>query len=181
MGNNTSRKTITTGNNKSRNTITLKCSDGQEFEVPEAVAKVSPTICQIIEDHNCAKGFIQLPDNISATALAKVIEYCEKHANATDASNTEAETETTSKVLSGEDLENWDRQFIDMGPMMLLDLGWAANYLQIKELVDMTIQKTANIIKGKSTEEIRQTFKIINDFTREEEEEIRREHNWAFH
>ncbi|KAJ1703736.1 hypothetical protein LUZ63_003515 [Rhynchospora breviuscula] len=177
------RKTITTGNNTSEKTITLKCSDGQEFEVPEAVAKVSPTICRIIED-DFAEGFILLPDNISATALAKVIEYCEKHASPTDASKTEAEAETTSnsKVLFGEDLENWDRQFLDMDPMMLLyDLGWAAYFLQIEELVDMITRKIADILTGKSIEEMRQTFKIINDFSPEEEEEIRREHHWAFH
>ncbi|KAJ1703861.1 hypothetical protein LUZ63_003640 [Rhynchospora breviuscula] len=179
MGNNTSRKTITTGNNTSEKTITLKCSDG-EFEVPEVVAKVSPTICQIIED-DFADGLILLPDQISATTIAKVIEYCVKHASATDASQTEAETETTSKVLFGEDLENWERHFIDMDPMMLLDLCRVACFLQIKELVDMTAKKIADIITGKSVEEIRQTFKIINDFSPEEEEEIRREHHWAFH
>ncbi|KAJ1696682.1 hypothetical protein LUZ63_005194 [Rhynchospora breviuscula] len=134
------------GNNTSRKTITLKCSNREEFEVPEAVAKVSPTIRQIIKDHDCAEGIILLPDNITATTLAKVIEYCAKHASATDASKTEAETETTSKVLSGEDLENWDRQFIDMDPMMLFNLGLAAKYLQIEELADMTIKKIADII-----------------------------------
>ncbi|KAJ4757850.1 hypothetical protein LUZ62_022894 [Rhynchospora pubera] len=174
MGNNTSRKTNTTGNNTSRKKITLKCSDGQEFEVPEAVAKVSPTICQIIED-NFAEGFILLPNEISATSVAKLIAYCENHSSATDASKTEAEADS-----NGEDLENWDRQFTDMDPMMLLDLCRAAIFLQIKELVDMIAKKIANFLKGKSVEEIRQTFQIINDFSPEEEEEIRREHHWAF-
>lgn len=33
----------------------------------------------------------------------------------------------------------------------------------------------ANMIKGKSVEEIRKTFNIVNDFTPEEEEQIRKE------
>jgi hypothetical protein len=37
----------------------------------------------------------------------------------------------------------------------------------------------ANMIKGKSPEEIRRTFNIQNDFTPEEEEQIRRENEWA--
>lgn len=35
------------------------------------------------------------------------------------------------------------------------------------------------MIKGKSPEEIRKTFNIQNDFTPEEEEQIRRENEWA--
>ena len=38
----------------------------------------------------------------------------------------------------------------------------------------------ANMIKGKTPEEIRKTFNIRNDFTPEEEEEVRRENQWAF-
>ena len=37
----------------------------------------------------------------------------------------------------------------------------------------------ANMIKGKSPEEIRKTFNIQNDFTPEEEDQIRRENEWA--
>lgn len=36
------------------------------------------------------------------------------------------------------------------------------------------------MIKGKTPEEIRTTFNIKNDFTAEEEEEVRRENQWAF-
>jgi hypothetical protein len=35
------------------------------------------------------------------------------------------------------------------------------------------------MIKGKSPHEIRKTFNITNDFTPEEEEQIRRENEWA--
>lgn len=35
------------------------------------------------------------------------------------------------------------------------------------------------MIKGKSPEEIRKTFNIQNDFTQEEEDQIRRENEWA--
>ncbi|CAA6666716.1 unnamed protein product [Spirodela intermedia] len=41
-------------------------------------------------------------------------------------------------------------------------------------------QTVADMIKGKTPEEIRKTFNIKNDFTPEEEEEVRRENQWAF-
>ena len=56
----------------------------------------------------------------------------------------------------------------------------AANYLDIKGLLDLTCQTVANMMKGKSVEEIRKIFNIKNDFTPEEEEEIRKENQWAF-
>jgi S-phase kinase-associated protein 1 len=38
----------------------------------------------------------------------------------------------------------------------------------------------ADMMKGKSVEEIRKMFNIKNDFTPEEEEEVRKENQWAF-
>lgn len=55
----------------------------------------------------------------------------------------------------------------------------AANYLDIKPLLDVGCKTVANMIKGKSPEEIRKTFNIQNDFTPEEEDQIRRENEWA--
>ena len=55
----------------------------------------------------------------------------------------------------------------------------AANYLDIKALLDVGCKTVANMIKGKSPDEIRKTFNIQNDFTPEEEEQIRRENEWA--
>ena len=48
----------------------------------------------------------------------------------------------------------------------------AANYLDIKGLLDVTCKTVANMIKGKTPEEIRKTFNIKNDFTPEEEEQV---------
>lgn len=55
----------------------------------------------------------------------------------------------------------------------------AANYLDIKPLLDVGCKTVANMIKGKSPEEIRKTFNIQNDFSPEEEDQIRRENEWA--
>ena len=46
----------------------------------------------------------------------------------------------------------------------------AANYMDIKPLLDLTCAKVASMIKGKTPEQIRKTFNIQNDFTPAEEE-----------
>ena len=52
----------------------------------------------------------------------------------------------------------------------------AANYLDIKGLLDVTCKTVANMIKGKTPEEIRKTFNIKNDFTEEEEAQVATDH-----
>ncbi|KAL6289540.1 hypothetical protein ACE6H2_007050 [Prunus campanulata] len=150
--------------------ITLKSDDGEIFKVEEAVAMQSQTIKHMMED-DCADGTIPLP-NVTSNILAKVIEYCRKHKDiltkATDGDNKE------------DILKSWDAEFVKVDQDTLYDLIMAANYLNIKSLLDLILQTVANMIKGKTPEEIRETFNIKNDFTPEEEEAIRKENQWAF-
>ncbi|KAL5709619.1 SCF ubiquitin ligase complex protein SKP1b [Ranunculus cassubicifolius] len=152
--------------------ITLKTSDDQSFEVEESVVSESLTIKNIIED-GCADDAIPLP-NVSGAILAKVIEYCKKHVQQDDASAAAADNK------KDEDLKNWDAEFMKIDQATLFDLILAANYLNVKGLLDLTCQTVADMIKGKTPEEIRKTFNIVNDFTPEEEEAIRKENQWAF-
>ncbi|RYR60664.1 hypothetical protein Ahy_A04g017722 isoform A [Arachis hypogaea] len=101
--------------------ITLKSSDGEAFEVDEAVALESQTIKHMIED-DCA-------DSI----LAKVIEYCKKHVDAA----------ASEEKPSDEDLKMWDAEFVKVDQATLFDLILAANYLNIKSLLDLTCQTVA--------------------------------------
>ena len=143
--------------------IRLRSSDGEEFEVEEAVANQSQTIRHMIED-DCADDGIPLP-NVTAKILSKVIEYCKNHVESN----------------SGDDeLKSWDAEFMKVDLTVLYDLILAANYLDIGGLLHLTCQTVADMIKGKTPEEIRNLLNIKNDFTPEEEKEIRRENQWAF-
>ena len=148
--------------------VTLKGSDGETFDVDEAVALESQTIKHMIEE-DCIDNGIPLP-NVTSKILCKVIEYCKKH----------VETPRTDDRTVDEELKNWDAEFVKVDQATLFDLILAANYLDIKSLLDLTCQTVADMIKGKTPEEIRKTFNIKNDFTPEEEEEVRRENQWAF-
>ncbi|CAI0413084.1 unnamed protein product [Linum tenue] len=126
----------------------------------------------MIED-GCAGDGIPIP-NVTGAILAKVLEFCKKHQHHAPDRQSDADE------LKNEELKKWDAEFAKVGQDTLYDLLMAANYLNIKDLLDLICQTVADIIKGKKPEEIRSYFKIKNDFTKEEEEEIRRENQWAF-
>ncbi|XP_010669692.2 SKP1-like protein 1B [Beta vulgaris subsp. vulgaris] len=161
--------------------ITLKSSDGENFDVEESVALECQTIKYIIED-DCADNVIPLP-NVTAKILSKVIEYCKKHVESVAAAKSSTEDGSSSSnptTADEEELKTWDAEFVKVDQNTLFDLILAANYLNIKSLLDLTCQTVANMMTGKTPEEIRKTFNIKNDFTPEEEEEVRRENQWAF-
>lgn len=55
----------------------------------------------------------------------------------------------------------------------------AANFLDIQSLLDLTCKTVADMIKGKTPEQIRSEFDIENDFTPEELDEVRRDNAWC--
>ncbi|KAL5561075.1 hypothetical protein UlMin_030822 [Ulmus minor] len=124
----------------------------------------------MIED-DCADNGIPLP-NVTSKILSKVTEYYKKHVE------TPKLDEHATTV--NDELKAWDADFVKVDQATLFDLILAANYLNIKSLLDLTCQTMANMIEGKTLEEICKTFNIKNDFTLEEEDEVRRENQWAF-
>jgi len=59
-------------------------------------------------------------------------------------------------------------QFIDENHQTLFEMMHAANYMDIKSLVTLLGATLASKIKGKSVEEIRETFNIVKTYTQEE-------------
>ena len=68
-----------------------------------------------------------------------------------------------------EDVKNkWDRNFVKVDDETLFNLMLAANYLDIKPLLDLTCKTVADEIKGKPPEDIRARFNIKPEFVLEE-------------
>ena len=131
---------------------------------------------------------VPLP-NVSSKILSKIIAYCKFHSEYEDAKKAAegggtgaaaASSSAPPPALTDDDVKDHDAEFVKVDQSTLFELILAANYLNIKPLLDLTCLTVANMIKGKTPEEIRKTFNIPNDFTPEEEEEVRRENQWAF-
>ena len=76
-------------------------------------------------------------------------------------------------------IPKWDEDFFNVDQALVFELILAANYLDIKGLLNLGCKIVAKMIRGKTPEEIRKHFNIKNDFTPEEEEKIRKENEWC--
>lgn len=151
--------------------ITLVSSDEKEFIVDIKVAEMSVTIKSMLEDLPDRSEDTPIPlPNITGNVLKKVIEYCEyHHVNPMTVSEDKKRTD---------DIIPWDKEFCEVELELLFQMILAANYLDINPMLDLTCKTVANMIKGKTPEEIRKTFSIKNDPTPEEEQKVLENNEW---
>ncbi|XP_058805724.1 S-phase kinase-associated protein 1-like [Phymastichus coffea] len=145
--------------------INLESSDKQIFKVERKAAEQSITIktmldsmCSTEEDEN---EVIPLP-NINGPILKKITEWMTYHKNdpsLNEVGNLEKRTDITNQ---------WDKKYLSVNKETLFELLLAANYLEIKGLIDISSKAIANVIKGKTSDEIRRAFKF-NQMARKEE------------
>ena len=140
--------------------VTLLTVDGATFTVEQEVAEKSKTVKNLIEDAGTDNP-IPLP-NVTGPVLKKIVAYAEYHHSHSEGDETQA----------------WDQQFFTMEQSDLFELILAANYLDYPELLDRSCQTVADMIKGKTPEEIRTLFNIKCDFSSEELEQARAENSF---
>lgn len=131
--------------------------------------------------------------------LRKVLEWChnhESHCLATTSHYNGWDDGLFDTKPTATKLVEWDQKLMQVDQTMIFEIivvsiclqyylhfsneakdfqFQAANYLDIEPLHNIGCKTIANMLKGKSPEEIRKTFNLSNDFTPEEAEQIRRE------
>jgi len=151
----------------------LQSQDGQVFKVSKDVA-IQSALIKTMWNGDKSETSIPLP-NVRGQILKKVITYMQYHHK-----NPPKEIEKPLKSANmREVVSEWDANFVEVDQETLFELILAANYMDIKSLLDLTCARVASMIKGKTPEEIRKRFNIQNDFSPEEEEAVRAENKWA--
>ena len=146
-----------------------------EFEAK--AASMSVVIKNMIDDtEDTNEDIPQLP-NVNSAILSKVIEHCQYHKD--EITPQEIKKPLTSNNLLECGVSAWDVDYVDIDQEVLFALILAANYLDIKSLLDLTCAKVAAMIKGKTVEEVRRQLNIVNDFTPEEEAHVREDNPWC--
>lgn len=156
----------------------------REFMIPRESAKMSGLLKDMLDEQEtgCGDAAIPIP-NVSGRTLKLVLDYMDYHHH-----DRAAPIEKPLKASIDSFLCEWDKNFLftqllkdrdEKQHEVLIDVIMAANFLNVKDLLELTCACVANMIRGKSAEEIRKLFNIENDFSQEEERKIKDENNWC--
>ena len=128
--------------------------EGDTFDVPIEIAKLSNLVITTLggddddddnaENNEGEEAAIEIPlPNVRTQVLAKVIEYCTHF-------HTEPMTPITTPLKStkiDEIVQEWYADFVDTDQIMLFELVTAANFMDIKALLDLTCLAVSVLIK----------------------------------
>jgi S-phase kinase-associated protein 1 len=154
----------------------LQCKTGRIFVVEIEDLRKATVIKMMLDDLKIGHDpsvevdddVIPLP-NLTEQCMEKLLEWCKKHKDDVDPPESE-------DFNFKDEIDDWDLQFLKMDDGTLFDLILAANYLDIKGLLDITTTYVARLITDlKTPEDIRKRFNIKNDLTPEDLEQIKEE------
>jgi hypothetical protein len=140
--------------------ILLQALDSNErlINVSEEAAQLSITVKNMLEDmSDYARSGVPVPiPGVSHVVLEKVVEFSEHHAVSAD--------------------DNWEKNFCSNNFDMIYDLIIAANYLDMRCLLDKTCAAVAERLNGKTPDQIREFFGITDA---DDPVELAKKHSWC--
>ena len=150
--------------------ITFLSSDFREVKVDLPSAYLSKFVKNYHEDFPGEK--IHFKD-IDYETLSKVKEFLVYHKD--------KKPKKIPKPLPNKDfseiVDKWDYDYINIDSTQIFKLMEAANFMDIRPLLNLTCAKISSLIKGKSPSEIRRVLKMEDDIDEsddnEEEKEIK--------
>ena len=83
-----------------------------------------------------------------------MVEYCIHHKDDPVAPVEEDRDAFDSARKRTDDIDEWDDAFIKVDNEQLFEIILAANYLDIKSLLDLGCNTVANMLKGKTAEQV---------------------------
>jgi S-phase kinase-associated protein 1 len=134
-------------------------NEGDSFQVPTEVAKMSTIVKYMVGENFQDDGSEILLPEVTTMILQKVIEFCQHYRE-------EPMHEIKGPLRSSNiaDLvQNWYADYVDVEQVVLFELINAANYMDIQPLLDLTSFALSCMIKGMTADEIRKTFKLVNE------------------
>ncbi|KAG7662327.1 sconC [[Candida] subhashii] len=143
--------------------VIIISSDEEKFPVDQQIAEKSILIKNMINDLNpdgLQEDFEIPTPNVRASVLSKVLEWCEHHRN------TQFPEDEDDDIKKSVPVEEWDRSFLKVDQEMLYEIILAANYLNIKPLLESGCKMVAEMIKSKSPEELRRTNSVVRWLSR---------------
>ena len=155
--------------------VKILCTDGgSTHEMPLAHARMSGTIANMLDDIDEEEGDTTIPiPKMKGATMEKVVAFCAHHPDAPLNPTEEQQLEMRTKPLEG-----WDLDFVNVSLAMLFEMILAANFLDLKPMLDVTCKAVAEMIKGKTPDEIKKVFGVEGEFTEEEKAQVKLDNPW---
>jgi len=156
--------------------VHLVSQEGETFEISLENAKMSELVNTMIdEEDEDETQEIPLP-GVKSTILAKIVEFMNHY-------KVDPMTEITKPIKSNimsEVVQEWYANFVNVDQEELFELILAANFMDIRPLLDLTCATIASMVKGKTSTEIPGIFKITDrPCDAEDEAQVRAENRWC--
>ena len=172
-----------------------------ELYMPIEYARMSNTIKNIlddIEDEDDADAPVIPVEKINYEIMKKVKDFCAKYAKDAKDPNapnapidlTEEEEEKQDFEIRTRPLTEFERTYTKVPKKILFEMINTANYLDLKPMLDVCCKAVAEMIKEKTSDEIKNEFKIefdydykkefdvTGDFSQEDKEQVTKENPW---
>ena len=159
--------------------LTLRSRDGVTFQLTAKAAKLSGMIQGVFDDDDDNDGESPCVDilRVDAATLGDVVRFLTQYERE---AMQEIPTPLNGTCFDEIVTQSWYRDFLSTKTReQVFDLLTAANYMQIKPLLDLTCLKVTFELTGKSAEEIRDILNLPV-LTPEQEAKARQEHKWIF-
>ncbi|GBM04421.1 E3 ubiquitin ligase complex SCF subunit sconC [Araneus ventricosus] len=130
-------------------------ADGKSFYVEEKVSRKFKFADEKTE-HVVGSGESGPVEKIDSEILTIMIKWAEQHVNDPE-TNSDAED---AQVKRTDDMDEWDKELLDLDVETLFRLMHAARIAQMGGLSNVLLKKLASMIKGRTPDEIRKTFNI---------------------
>lgn len=160
-------------------TVEIISKDGKAFTVLAKVASMSTTLRDLMADVKEGEP-IPLPE-VEGKELERVVHFCQHHVDDTAPVIPPIDMDAKRVELLDKPvvIPEWDKEFCEkMDQDSIMNLILAANYLDVRPLLDLCCRHVANGVIGKTPKEIYAMFKCETELTPQEEAEIRKENPW---
>ncbi|XP_051130205.1 SKP1-like protein 18 [Andrographis paniculata] len=171
---------LTTAMDKEKFRILRSC-DGKEFKVSKSIVMQSLLLANLLDLEEDGRtdiislskeegiiDVIPLPE-VDGITLEKIIGFLSMYIE-----------ESFQQFTAEEKKKQCDDCFAKYDIYDFLTLASAANYLGVQVVLDEACQRSADLIKNKSVEWMRKVFRIDNDYTPQEEQDVRNKHIWTY-
>lgn len=176
--NNATVKSEDTKDKGSTSMIKLKLDSGEIIEAPVDGVKQWKTISELLEIMPDATEIPLVGEKSPPQVIQLMIDFSKLMIRHGNTSNVKREDSDSKDKKSSDDdtMATWQREFcekMDLDTLFLVII--AANSVEYKELLDVTTQMVADMIKDATTQQIKDCFEVIDPLKPEEEEALRKE------